>query len=167
MRADYHEFNGNWFKDCSRCKKHFAAETIEDLRAFFNKNSCTKDSLDYWCLECRAEDRKIKQYKRPIVGRPTKIKNKHPLYGTYKNIWARCRNESCKNYKYYGARGISLDPRWDDFWTFVSDMGPKPSPKHSVERINNDGNYCKENCKWATAAEQARNKRKPQKRVKP
>lgn len=76
-------------------------------------------------------------------------------------MWQRCTNESCKSYRYYGGRGIKVCKAWEDFDTFLHDMGPKPEPHedYSIDRYpNNDGNYEKRNCRWATWEQQANNK---------
>lgn len=80
---------------------------------------------------------------------------RHPLYESWLAMRQRCLNARHHAYGRYGGRGISICARWDDFATFVADMGPRPSEKHSVDRINNDGNYEPGNCRWATAAEQS------------
>lgn len=93
--------------------------------------------------------------------------NKHPLYVTWLGIKTRCFNADHPSYLNYGARGITMAPQWkDDFEQFVKDVGEKPSPKHTLDRIDNDCNYEPGNIRWATATEQAANRRPytPQKR---
>lgn len=90
---------------------------------------------------------------------------KHGLTGTQEfKIWTgmmtRCFNSSSKDYENYGGRGISVCKLWvDSFSAFLYDMGPRPSPSHSIDRVNNDGDYEAGNCRWVTQKEQSRNKR--------
>jgi hypothetical protein len=75
----------------------------------------------------------------------------------------RCNDPGHRAFKNYGGRGISIHPAWMDFATFRDDIlceiGPCPSPKHELDRIDNDGNYQPGNIRWATASEQCNNKR--------
>jgi hypothetical protein len=72
----------------------------------------------------------------------------------------RCMNPNNTDYANYGGRGISVCERWDKFENFLKDMGEKPSPKHSLDRVNPDLGYGPNNCRWATAAEQQRTARR-------
>ncbi len=81
-------------------------------------------------------------------------------YRTWLKVKERCLNENCKCYHNYGARGITICERWrDSYEMFLADMGRAPSKKHSIDRINNNGNYEPGNCHWATAIQQGRNTR--------
>ena len=98
---------------------------------------------------------------------------KHPLYRVWRAMLNRCGRPKNQNYKHYGARGIKVGKRWrgalergevvgsmDGFKNFVADMGPKPSTRHSLDRIDNDGNYKRSNCRWATPEQQRANQRR-------
>ena len=75
----------------------------------------------------------------------------------------RCTDHTSKNYRTYAGRGIKICSQWQSFEVFLADMGPKPSPRHSIDRIDNDGNYEPGNCRWATSQQQCANRRAPYK----
>lgn len=83
--------------------------------------------------------------------------NKSAEYKVWQGIRRRCNNRNDATFRNYGAKGITISKEWDSFETFINDMGVRPSSLHSIERINNGLGYNKDNCKWATKKEQARN----------
>ncbi len=81
-------------------------------------------------------------------------------YSTWSKLKRRCTNPLDKYYKDYGGRGITVCNEWlDSFEQFYEDMGPRPGKKYSLDRINNNNGYYKENCRWATQSQQMRNTR--------
>jgi hypothetical protein len=102
---------------------------------------------------------------RGVMGRPKKHGHrlqgfKSLTYTSWEAMKRRCLAVTADRYKDYGGRGITIeDPRWMEFTNFLADMGERPSRDHSLDRIDNDGGYCKENCRWTLSETQAANRR--------
>jgi hypothetical protein len=88
------------------------------------------------------------------------IPSRTPEYGAWSRMKDRCANKNFPQFRDYGGRGIRVCESWScSFARFLEDMGPRPTPRHSLDRINNDGNYEPGNCRWATPAQQLANRR--------
>ena len=85
---------------------------------------------------------------------------KHTVeYGTWQAIIKRCSNPNHERFQYYGGRGIRVCERWQTFENFLADMGPRPSGRYSIERLDVNGNYEPDNCVWIPLADQVKNRR--------
>jgi hypothetical protein len=83
-----------------------------------------------------------------------------PIYRVWSEMVQRCTNPNNQHWSHYGGRGINVCDDWRDFVNFYRDMGDRPAPGHSIDRIDNDGNYEPSNCRWATKSVQNLNRRK-------
>jgi|SRR6266853_1018806 len=108
----------------------------------------------------------MRDYTRTKLSRKDKVNpflEEHKLaYNSWRKMRQRCNDKNYSGYKNYGGRGISICQEWNVFNNFLKDMGDPPilfGQRLSLERINNDEGYCKENCKWATYTEQIQNQR--------
>lgn len=144
-----------------RCKCDCGKESIVryPLLVTGNTRSCG-------CLERENKERMMKiaqQANRKSVSKDFigKLED-HPLYKIWKSMLMRCNNPHVKNYNNYGGRGIKVCDRWSGdlgFENFVNDMGERPTPEHTLDRVDYNGDYEPSNCRWATHEAQCNNKR--------
>jgi hypothetical protein len=118
-----------------------------DERHYFISN--LRMQMEPMCPPCRERS-------RPSKGRS----RKHPLFNIWKAMIQRCENPNHDAYALYGGRGIRLCARWrNDFEAFAADMGERPTMRHTVDRLDTNGDYEPSNCRWATKKEQSSNRR--------
>lgn len=113
--------------------------------------SALRDGSSRSCGCLRSEEQSARQTIHGRHGTPTWV--------TWSAMRARCYSPLPEVTQYHGARGIRVCERWNDFAAFLADMGERPSLAHSIDRIDPDGDYEPGNCRWATHAQQANNKR--------
>lgn len=119
-------------------------------------NLVTGQTKSCGCLSAELASKRLKTHGNSTQKKPTKE------YRTWIMIKSRCTYPGTNGYERYGGRGISVYDRWEkSFVDFLNDMGECPSPDHSIERTDVNGNYEPGNCCWATTEEQSRNKRIP------
>jgi len=155
----------------------FAGKKFGKLTAIGFSHMSKTNSMQYWVFQCDCGNKTTKRRHHvekfngvtscgcDLKQRQQIAQKKHGFFGTpIYNIWthmiARCHYEFNDSYEGYGARGIKVSDSWrESFINFYNDMGERPSKKHSIDRIDVNGNYCKENCRWSTQKEQSNNKR--------
>lgn len=131
-----------------------------------------KDKNSNWLWWCKCECGKKIKVQSSVLNKGrikscgcknTVGKIKHGMHGTkvyqtWLGMRKRCNNPNSEDYQWYGGKGITVDPAWDDFLVFLEDMGHPPTDAHTLDRIETDGNYCKDNCRWVTWSDQFNNR---------
>ena len=147
---------------------------VEDLGIHF-PNSSSKRKARYGIFTCmcgslfKAQIGDVKKGTTGSCGCLAKIAtieantthglSKHPIYKVWQNMLTRVSNPNSSNYEYYGGRGIRVCSKWLDVNTFINDMYPTYRPGLTIDRIDVNGDYCKDNCRWTTKLVQSQNTR--------
>lgn len=143
-------------KICSKC--HVEKEATKE---HFYIRSDSISGFRKQCIECYKRINRKSPIKKPMESVSIESKRKTNGYNSWNSMKARCYNKNTFGYERYGGRGIKVSDDWKkSYHNFIRDVGERPSIYHSIDRIDNDGNYEKGNCKWSTRFEQAQNRRK-------
>jgi hypothetical protein len=135
------------------------------VEGYAGKKEYKSSSCHFWACKCRCGTENVVPTQSLTSGASKscgcdyKRLSRHPEYCVWALMKSRCTNPKDKGYHRYGGRGISVCDRWIlSFEDFLNDMKPRPTPVHSIDREDNDGNYEPDNCRWATSKEQGRNR---------
>lgn len=145
----------NDFKKCKNCKKLIIGGAI---KRYYCSDECYEDSYSNRCVICGSQCYKRENaiFCKNCIDFGEDL-SYHPLWGIYHSMLLRCYDKRRNNYEYYGGRGIKVNNRWHSFKNFIVDMGDRPEG-HTLDRIDNDKNYGKDNCRWCSINEQRVNR---------